>query len=252
MSLFTIKWKKIPFQQAQEFHDLTTDDWPRRTESCCHNCCHPFEGVPVPLPYFYDERKQVYFCSGSFCSWQCAKAYNIQLPVSSGKGNRNMYISLLAHKTWVKIMSKTSHGVPHESLKTYAFTKIDPAPPRETLHMFGGNKTIQQYREGFFGIIPPEEIHRFRQEPPSILRERLFTSFPGTAPVTAVVAAAASVAIAASATTFTPVFPKATARAPLAVQPPVPKRRQKTNDTNTLMSSMGVVVEKKTNKRKKK
>lgn len=253
MPLFTIKWKKIPFEQAQEFHDLTTD-WPSHTKSCCHNCCHSFEGIPVPLPYVYDERKKVYFCSGSFCSWQCAKAYNIQLPVTSGKGNRNMYIALLAHKTWAKIMSKTSPQISNENLQLYAYTSIHPAPPRETLRMFGGDKTIEEYRQGFFGIMPPEEIHRFRKESVPTQRERLFSSFPATAPVISAVTAAS--AVAATDTVKSSVIPAVTtvvvATTSSPVVRPVLTRRRKTSDTNTLMSSMGVVVEKKTSKRYKK
>ena len=135
---FIIKWQKQPHQQVLEFH--TVLQWPTSTKACCYNCCHPFDGVPVPLPYSFDPNKGEYVCRGNFCSWQCAKAYNIQNTLVTGRGDRNMYIALLAYKTWYKLTTQTRPVADHETgaLKTYAYTCIRPAPSRENLQMFGG------------------------------------------------------------------------------------------------------------------
>lgn len=63
-----------------------------------------------------------------------------------------MYIALLAHRTWVKYREEAC-----KSLKTYAMYCIHPSLPKEVLKDFGGNMTIEEYRKGFFGIIPPSE-----------------------------------------------------------------------------------------------
>lgn len=68
--------------------------WPLKTRILCYNCCHAFEGVPVPLPTIYDKKRNIYFCHGNFCSWRCSKAYNINEMPKAGQGNRNMNISL--------------------------------------------------------------------------------------------------------------------------------------------------------------
>jgi len=95
------------------------------------------------------------------CSWQCAKAYNINYMSSSGCGNRNMNISLLAHKMWVKYIkeddgNKNTHST-REKMRTYSMHYIKPAKDRIVLKAFGGNMSIDEYRSGFFGIVPPSE-----------------------------------------------------------------------------------------------
>ncbi|CAM9703487.1 unnamed protein product [Ectocarpus sp. 6 AP-2014] len=128
--------------------------WPTHTKSLCHNCCHSFGTVPVPLPQTYDQTKRIYYCRGFFCSWNCAKSYNLSHTSVIGKGNRNAYISLLAYRLWVKY----KHGArSDDSLQRYSKYNILPSPPREQLKAFGGSIDIEDYRKGFFGIVPPEE-----------------------------------------------------------------------------------------------
>lgn len=128
--------------------------WPRKTDKKCHNCTYPFDGVPVPLPIHKDELRNIYHCSGNFCSWQCSKAFNMRETSPAGRGDRNMYISILAYRMWVKVLR--DKPAMHDNIRSYCAYKIDPARPRIELQDFGGRLTIEQYREGFCGVLPPE------------------------------------------------------------------------------------------------
>jgi len=132
--------------------------WPISSDTRCHNCAHFFEGIPVPLPLSRDELRQVYFCEGKFCSWQCAKSFNMRETSPAGRGNRNMYIAVLAYKTWMKLKNPVADADTREKMRTYCNYRLNPAPPRSTLIEFGGNLTIEEYRKGFCGIVPPLEI----------------------------------------------------------------------------------------------
>lgn len=152
--------------------------WPSSTNLLCHNCCYSFEGVPVPLPQSYDGLRKVYHCRGNFCSWQCAKSYNMRQTPPSGRGNRNMYIALLAHRTWVKYRRSKFQDDTNEPMKTYATYCIHPSPPREVLDVFGGSMTIEEYRKGLFGIVPPSEATV--KKPFLTIRQKLMLPFLDT------------------------------------------------------------------------
>lgn len=140
--------------------DLIKDclKWPLSSDKRCHNCAHFFDGVPVPLPVSRDDLRQVYFCEGKFCSWQCAKSFNMRETSSAGRGNRSMYISVLAYKTWIKLKNLAIDAETKDKMKTYCNYRLDPAPPRSMLVEFGGNVSIEEYRKDFCGVVPPSEI----------------------------------------------------------------------------------------------
>lgn len=140
--------------------DLIKDclQWPLYSDKRCHNCAHFFDGVPVPLPVSRDDLRQVYFCEGKFCSWQCAKSFNMRETSPAGRGNRSMYISVLAYKTWIKLKNLAIDAETKDKMKTYCNFRLDPAPPRSKLVEFGGNMTIEEYRKDFCGVVPPSEI----------------------------------------------------------------------------------------------
>lgn len=175
-----VSWNRPCDTKNNKFLDEDDDilkcvTWPLRTNILCHHCCYSFEGVPVPLPQSYDALRKVYHCRGNFCSWQCAKAYNNLQTPPSGRGNRNMYISLLAHRTWVKYRKTRGSTEENLAMRTYAMSLIHPSPPREVLKVFGGKLSIDQFREGLFGIIPPSEA--VEGKPFLTIREKLLLPF---------------------------------------------------------------------------
>jgi len=76
----------------------------------------------------------------------------------AGRGNRNMYIAVLAYKTWIKLNYVPTDTETTEKMKTYCNYRIDPAPPRSNLVEFGGTVTIEEYRKNFCGVVPPSDM----------------------------------------------------------------------------------------------
>lgn len=242
---------KSNFMQEED-EVLKCIDWPSSTTNLCHHCCYSFDGVPVPLPQSYDALRKVYHCRGNFCSWQCAKAYNNTQTPLSGKGNRNMYISLLAHRTWVKYRGTALTDAKSKAMKTYAMGFIYPSLPREVLLVFGGKMTIEEYREDSFGIIPPSEAAVTK--PFLTIRQRLVLPFLdvskkesakdrvgvvliGAIPVTQKIE---SSTVHRHSNAFCAKLNKA--KTDLTIM----KRKKDVTSKNTLMSTMGVVINKKT------
>lgn len=222
--------------------------WPIKTDTVCYQCCHAFDGVPVPLPDTYDTRRKVYRCKGNFCSWQCAKSYNINQTQNFGKGNRNMYISLLAHQTWVKYRKDTGHkNLKFENMKTYATYSIKPSRPRELLRIFGGTMGIEEYREGFYGIIPPEEA--LEDKPFLTVSSRLLLPFTSNTNTTSTEVTDPTIGL----STTTKQIDSSTAHRHsnnfcntlnmAKTDKMVMKRKRDVSSKNTLMSTMGVVIE---------
>jgi hypothetical protein len=98
--------------------------------SNCFWCCHSIENhIVYSMPYNYDAVNDNYFVFGSFCSLQCANAYNFSVHGSSDK--------VWEINSWIQMLGKR-----------YGFQNtIRPAPSRYLLKMFGGNLTIEEFRE---------------------------------------------------------------------------------------------------------
>ena len=251
-----VSWNR-PSKDVGTFLDEDDDilkcvTWPLSTKILCHHCCYSFEGVPVPLPQSYDALRMVYHCRGNFCSWQCAKAYNNLQTPPSGRGNRNMYISLLAHRTWVKYQKEHTKGRQTKdrrlAMKTYAMSLIHPSPPREVLRVFGGKLSIDEYREGLFGIIPPSEA--VEGKPFLTIREKLLLPFldsskkssEGSNVVTLTSSTPVTQKIEASNVhRYSNAFCDKLNKAKLDQS--IMKRKREVTTKNTLMSTMGVRME---------
>lgn len=102
--------------------------WPEKTHMYCFWCCHPFETRPVPLPVAYDDRKDAFKVIGNFCSWNCAKAYNI-----SSNCYEWGYRSELLHMLYKRTEGSRA-------------TRIVAALPKARLKIFGGNLDIGDFR----------------------------------------------------------------------------------------------------------
>ena len=149
---------RLPLARVgKEVRVVERGDWPESTPTLCWHCCHPFGGPPLPLPIKYDARRDVFHVTGTFCSWGCMKAYNLDSK------------SYMRHvnATLVTLFKKRCTG---------RLEGIRPAPPRLALKAFGGTMTIDEFRtcEAEMMILPPKMImHRpVVEEVPARLRER--------------------------------------------------------------------------------
>ena len=97
--------------------------------SHCFWCCHTIESIVYSMPYNYDIVNDSYFVFGSFCSLQCANAYNFSVHGSSDK--------VWEINSWIQMLGKR-YGISNT---------IRPAPSKYLLKMFGGNLSIDDFRE---------------------------------------------------------------------------------------------------------
>lgn len=96
---------------------------------CCFWCCHHINNIIYGMPYNYDSINDTYLIYGSFCSLQCANAYNFSVHCGSDK--------VWEINSWIQILGKR-----------YGFINpIRPAPSRYLLKMFNGDLSIEEFRK---------------------------------------------------------------------------------------------------------
>ena len=105
-------------------------EWPETTQVCCWWCCHKFDNCPCTLPTKYDPLRKRFQFIGIFCSWNCTKSYNFERN-DHRRYERSELISLLIQQMYGIITS----------------INVKPAPPRQTLKMFGGYLDIDEFRD---------------------------------------------------------------------------------------------------------
>jgi hypothetical protein len=99
---------------------------PDTTSIACFWCAHSFSWKPAIIPE--REEKGTYRVYGNFCSPSCAMAYLLNESLDTHvRWERNA----LLHRVYGKL---------------YESKRIFPAPPRESLSLFGGPMNIETYR----------------------------------------------------------------------------------------------------------
>lgn len=101
--------------------------------SVCHWCCHPFNHQPVGVPMQY--RRGKFWVRGHYCGYGCGIAA-ILYDRSKWNYQPNESYALL------HLLYRKTHG---DKVPTTFF--LTPALPRETLQMFGGPLSIDEYRK---------------------------------------------------------------------------------------------------------
>lgn len=121
--------------------------YPSSTDGWCWHCCHPFRTRPLPMPIKYDDRRDVFHVMGTFCSWACMKAYNLDSTSYMKHVNANT----------ITLFRKRCTG---------CLGGLRPAPPRVALKVFGGTMSIEEFRAACekpagYSVLPPRMIvHR--------------------------------------------------------------------------------------------
>jgi hypothetical protein len=95
----------------------------------CWWCCHEVDDTPLGLPLKYNVSKKKYLVKGYFCSTACTLAW-----WKTSKYARDSNIMHL-----IKMLYR---GITGSSI----MDPVEPAPPRETLKMFGGDLDIEEFR----------------------------------------------------------------------------------------------------------
>ncbi len=118
--------RKGYFEVLHKF--IHNTEWIERTDVCCWWCCHQFDTVPVGMPVDYDAKVKKYRVKGVYCGFPCMMAHSLQEPKMAKKN----YM--------IKYLHTKMTGMPIE-------TVIDVAPPRCALKMFGGELSIEEFRQ---------------------------------------------------------------------------------------------------------
>jgi hypothetical protein len=96
---------------------------------CCFWCCHGIEYKIFGMPLSYDSINDTYTLYGSFCSLQCANAYNFASHTGSDK--------VWEVNSMIQLLGKI-HGIQNF---------IRPAPSKYLLKMFNGPLEINDFRK---------------------------------------------------------------------------------------------------------
>ena len=94
----------------------------------CWWCCHEWDGDALHLPFKIDRKTNKNVTMGNFCSWACMSAYNMEKNGLHKGSNINMLIAS-NHKKLTGVLKHPK-----------------PAPSRYILKSFGGELTIEDFR----------------------------------------------------------------------------------------------------------
>lgn len=99
---------------------------PQTSDIACFWCCHTFTNRPVVLPI--RDTGEYLHVTGNFCSPECATAHLFDMRQD-------------AHTRWEQL------ALLYRVYGDACQGKIHPAPSRSILKLFGGNLSIQEYRQ---------------------------------------------------------------------------------------------------------
>jgi len=154
--------KKGIFMLLSEYIDTST--WIDKTDVCCWWCCHTFETIPIGLPVDYNVKLKKFRVRGIFCSFACMLAYNPtvdnkinamithlyrQLTGAYAIDKKNKYIDMLQKDSHIQQLFTDVSEYKDEyitSLTSFIEEPLEKAPSRYTLKMFGGDLTIEEFR----------------------------------------------------------------------------------------------------------
>lgn len=120
--------KKGYFEILYDF--IHNKEWVQKTDVCCWWCCHQFDNVPLGLPIEYKKKINKFMVKGVFCSFSCMIAYKNDKKLV----NNNYLVNYL----YTKLTS--DYSIIHKN------NLLKPAPPRCSLKMFGGELSIDEFR----------------------------------------------------------------------------------------------------------
>jgi hypothetical protein len=101
-------------------------EWPKTSDLKCFWCCHNFDKIPCAIPVKYNNNN--FYVFGNFCSKECAAAYNFEM------NDNNIWERYSLLNYLYSILTENND------------LKIKLAPSRLCLSIFGGNLSIEEFR----------------------------------------------------------------------------------------------------------
>lgn len=135
--------KRVSSEPLQVF----SDSWPMTSPYACWYCCHTFDTTPVGIPSVLTN--YMFKCYGNFCSYNCAKRYLCPLKDDEDDmacmQSSNEIFKCDDHGDKLQLLELLYHLETNAELDD----PIKIAPRRLILKLFGGNKTIEEFRKSF-------------------------------------------------------------------------------------------------------
>lgn len=133
LQVFTKCDLMIDYNEANKSNTLPTS-----TTIACYWCAHSFNNQPCIIPE--TEKNALYRVYGNFCCPECAVAYLLKEAIDP-------------HVRWERL------SLLNRIYDLDGNTNIYPAPPRESLKLFGGPLSIESYRATIFGKKVRVDLH---------------------------------------------------------------------------------------------
>lgn len=121
--------RRLIYRRLRGMENVFNGAWPKKTKIHCWYCRLPFKTTPVPIVQQYDSDKDKYDVYGICCSAQCSKAYIRSLKTNDAR----------ARLVWQEKMLTEEFGWPRNK-------PIPSAGPWQAIDVFGGYKTIEEWR----------------------------------------------------------------------------------------------------------
>lgn len=170
------------FQLYNDF--IQNDSWLHSTDVCCWWCCHTFDTVPIGIPIKYNLNTNDFIVNGIFCTFGCMISYNKVNKLSTKSLIQFLYSKLtgcfnVPNKQEYKehletILDLSIFGGNVELKNSYitglvgiANDTIQEAPPQSSLKIFGGQLTIEEFRNSF----QENRIYKMIKYPMSVSRD---------------------------------------------------------------------------------
>jgi len=104
-------------------------------EIICYWCCHNIMNIEYGMPVRYDVFHKNFTMFGSFCSLECASAYNFSINMGCDRA--------WEIHSWIQLLAK-NYGLE---------TPIRPAPNKYLLDTFNGRMSIEEFRSSHKGYV---------------------------------------------------------------------------------------------------
>lgn len=113
-----------------------TTPWPDKWEHACWWCTYEFDGRPVGCPTRHDELRNIYYVSGFFCSYNCARAWGSVHQAFTSRDFLGM---------WIMQLVRAQLRAAGEKLVGASYM-CEAAPSPMVLKRFGGHMDIDEFR----------------------------------------------------------------------------------------------------------
>lgn len=136
-----VNTEPVPYTREDTFAcendslDKKCDNAHTHHEIICYWCCHNIINTEYGMPVRYDVFHNNFTMFGSFCSLECASAYNFSINMGCDRA--------WEIHSWIQLLAQ-SYGLE---------TPIRPAPNRYLLNMFNGKMSIEEFRNSHKGFL---------------------------------------------------------------------------------------------------